>query len=144
MEKPSSSVPKRRKKGNSKEKCAPFHRKGHIFCWKPNRRYPRPVPLGHSGNAFSKGMEPHGRCGSTGNTSCRNCASTNRTQFESPERGFAKQSVWLIIISTSSFEGYHWSEVLIGLGQTTRSMSGYDLDQLVPSAMMMSCAGMYS
>ena len=90
MEKPSSSVPKRRKKGNSKEKCAPFHRKGHIFCWKPNRRYPHPVPLEHSGNAFPKGMEPHGRCSSTGNTSCRNCTSTNRTQFESPERGICE------------------------------------------------------
>ncbi|MDD6882356.1 MAG: hypothetical protein PUD50_01470, partial [Eubacteriales bacterium] len=29
----------------------------------------------------------------TGIKNCRNCTNANRTQFESPERGFAKQSV---------------------------------------------------
>ena len=63
-----------------------------------------PVPLGWRRNRFRK----------------------NRTQFESPERGFAKHRVWLIIISTPSFKGCHRSEALIGLGQTTRSTGGDD------------------
>ena len=87
-----------------------------------------PVQLGAEKKSLSQKTWSHmDDVAPPGIKSCRNCTNANRTQFESLERGFAKHRVWLIIISMPSFEGYHRSEALIGLGQTTRSTGGYDL-----------------
>ena len=90
------------------------------------RRYNHPVPLEVEKKSLSQKTWSHmDDVAPMGIIGCRNCTSANRTQFESPERGFAKHRVWLII-SMPSFEGCHRSEALIGLGQTTRSTSGDD------------------
>ena len=94
--------------------------RGRVFCCRTGKR-PPPVQLGVGEEiAFAKDM------GAT-RTMWLHAVIIVQVRIErNLERRFAKHRVWLIIISMPSFEGDHWSEAPIGLGQTTPSTGGYD------------------